>query len=72
MSSWGFDFNPFDFYLKSSLCYYKYSLNHCERIFMLLCKKKNGDLRGLCFTALRGFFVTGLTEHTVIYIFILG
>ena len=42
MWSWGFDFNLFDFYLKSSLCYYKYSLNHCERIFMLLCKKKMG------------------------------
>lgn len=71
MSSWGFDFNPFDFYLKSSLCYYKYSLNHCETIFMLLCKKWGFD-RTL-FYCTKGFLCYWLnTEHTVIYIFILG
>lgn len=33
-------------------------------------KKKNGDLTGLCFTALRGFFVTGLTQNILLFIYL--
>lgn len=38
---------------------------------MLLCKKKiYGGLTGLCFTALRGFFVTGLTQNMLLLIYL--
>lgn len=71
MSSWGFDFNPFGFYLNSSLCYYKYSFYYCEKIFSLFCKKQGFD-RTL-FHCSEGFLCYWLnTEHTVIYIFILA
>lgn len=70
MSSGGFDFNPFDFYLKSSLCYYKYSLNHVKGAPCFFVK--NGDLTGLLHCT-KGFLCFWLnTEHSVIYIFILG
>lgn len=31
---------------------------------------RNGDLTGLCFTALRGFFVKGLTQNILLFIYL--
>lgn len=31
---------------------------------------RNEDLTGLCFTALRGFFVTGLTQNILLFIYL--